>query len=171
MFVKNKSTKAGGRLITFLEKFYLSFISLLDSFMTNFSSCYSLFPPSVLFPSHFFFSQSHFSFPLLQIYKMAASLLLRFLGVFLLSFFLSGFLRAEFCCFLTNLNWMSFFETLQDGHLSPLTPWPGLRAAQVRGVQKVRGHMSVCAVQTVCLWDTVAAHGRSNPTPCISHRI
>lgn len=25
--------------------------------------------------------------------------------------------------------------------------------------------MSVCAVQTVCLRDTVAAHGPSNPTP------
>lgn len=36
MFVENHSAKAGRRQMTFLENFYLSFMSLLESFMTNF---------------------------------------------------------------------------------------------------------------------------------------
>lgn len=69
MFVKNKSTKAGRRLITFPEKFYLSFISLLDALMTNFFGCY--FPLLCCSLCSFFFSLSHVRFSLLQIHKMA----------------------------------------------------------------------------------------------------
>lgn len=69
MFVENKSTQAGRCLIMFRDKFYLSFISLLDCNMTNFIKLLGHSPPPHLPPVLFHWPVI---FILPQIYKIAA---------------------------------------------------------------------------------------------------